>query len=148
MHDGTMMLTRKQFLRSMIGFGAGAVVLGCSNGGGSPEPTVDAPSSLPSTDAPAQQPMTDASIDAPPTTMACNSTTATIGTNHGHTANVPAADVNAGVQKSYDIKGSSGHPHTITVTAAMFAMLKAGTPVTVTSTNDANHTHTVTITCV
>jgi len=29
----------------------------------------------------------------------------------------------------------------------MFAMLEAGTPVTVTSSNDAGHTHDVTIAC-
>lgn len=137
-----MQMTRKQFLRSLAGLSAGALVLGCKDGGGEPEPGIDAPPKP--IDAPPQTP--DASPDAPPMTT-CNQTSTTIGTNHGHAVTVPGADVAAGVEKSYDIKGASGHPHTITITAAMFAMLKAGTPITVVSTNDANHTHSVTVSC-
>ena len=137
------MMTRKQFFRSLAGLGVGAVVIGCSKSDGSPEPTIDAPSQTP-VDAPKL-------IDAPnpdaPMTNTCASPTTTIGTNHGHAGTVPAADVMAGVQKTYNIQGASGHPHTVTITAAMFTMLKAGMPVTATSSNDANHTHAVTVTC-
>jgi len=82
-----------------------------------------------------------------PMTSTCATTNIMIATNHGHAGMVPAADVMAGVEKQYNIKGASAHPHTITVTAAMFAMLKAGSAVMVTSSNDAGHTHVVTITC-
>jgi hypothetical protein len=136
-----------QFVRSLVGIGAGAIVVACGGGGEGEPPNVDAP---PTPDAP--KPPVDAppvSPDAPPMMGTCStSTTASVGTNHGHTANVPLADVMAGTEKTYNIQGGSGHPHTITVTAAMFTMLKAGTPVVVASSLDAGHTHNVTITCV
>ncbi len=71
----------------------------------------------------------------------------TIGTNHGHTLVVDKADVTAGKDKSYDIKGSSKHPHTVKVTAANFGDLKAGKSVSITSSSDASHTHSVTLKC-
>ena len=127
------MMTRSQFLSSLLGLGAGALVVACSKSDGEPEPTIDA--------AP-QQPMPDA-----PPAMACSSTNATIAANHGHTATVPGADVAAGVQKTYNIQGGSAHPHTIIVTAAMFTMLKAGQMVVVASSTDAGHSHNVTVAC-
>ena len=60
---------------------------------------------------------------------------------------VSMADVTAGVQKDYNIQGTSGHPHTVTVTAAMFAMLQQNLQVMVVSSVDAGHPHTVTIRC-
>ncbi len=133
------MMTRQLFLRSPAGLGAGALVVACSKSDGEPEPGADA---APQPDAPPQQPMPDA-----PPSGTCATTNAAISSNHGHLAAVPAADVAAGVEKIYDIQGTSPHPHTITVTAAMFTMLKAGQTVTVTSSNDAAHTHNVTIMC-
>jgi hypothetical protein len=135
------MMTRHQFLRSLAGLGAGALVVACSKSDGEPEPGADA-APQPTPDAPPQQPMPDA-----PPSGTCATTNASISANHGHVAAVPAADVAAGVEKTYDIQGTSAHPHTIKVTAAMFAMLEAGQTVTVTSSNDAAHTHNVTITC-
>jgi hypothetical protein len=143
MHVLTMM-TRKEFLRSIAGLGAGALAVGCSDGG-SPKPNVDAPpqnmidAPKPPIDAPAS------TIDAPMTV--CPTPSSIISSNHGHVATIPSADVQAGVQKSYDIQGASDHPHTITVTAAMFMMMKAGQTVNVVSTNDAAHTHTVMLSC-
>ena len=78
---------------------------------------------------------------------AANGTQVTIGTNHGHTLEVSAADVSAGAEQTYQIMGSSAHPHTVVVTAAHFAMLQAGESVTVVSSSDAGHTHSVTISC-
>lgn len=135
------MMTRKQFLRSFAGLGVGALVVACSKSDGSEEPTVDAAKAVDAPKSPDAPP-----LDGPPTTT-CATTNATISANHGHTAMIPAADVAAGVEKTYDIKGGSQHPHSITVTAAMFAMLKAGTMVVVTSSNDAGHTHNVTVSC-
>ena len=65
--------------------------------------------------------------------------------NHGHYAYVSEQDVAAGVQKTYDIMGSSGHSHQITVTAANFTALQTNTSVTVTSGTGAGHTHDVTL---
>ena len=137
------MMTRQEFLRSLAGLSAGAFVVACSKSDGSPEPSVDAKSVDAPTVTPDAPPITP---DAPPNSS-CATTNSTISANHGHTATVPAADVMAGVDKMYNIKGASAHPHMITITAAQFAMLRAGTPVTVTSSNDAGHTHNVTVTC-
>lgn len=55
--------------------------------------------------------------------------------------------VNDGQDHTYNIQGASGHPHTITVSAAEFQMIASGQSVTVTSSNDAGHTHDVTLSC-
>jgi hypothetical protein len=136
-----VMMTRKNFLRSFAGLGIGALVIACSKSDGAEEPTVDAAKAVDAPKSPDAPP-----LDGPPGSV-CATTNAMVSANHGHAAAIPAADVMAGVEKSYDIKGGSQHPHTITVTAAMFAMLKAGTMVVVTSSNDAGHTHNVTVTC-
>src|SRR5690349_4620287 len=125
------MMTRSQFLYSLAGF---AFLSACKDDGepGGPD-APDAGSSAqpdapkPPVDAPVQQPMSD----APP--EACGSTAATIGTNHGHALVVPIADVTAGVAKTYSIQGGSGHPHTVMITAAMFAMLQQNQTVSATS---------------
>lgn len=72
---------------------------------------------------------------------------AQISANHGHTLTVSAADVQAGVQRTYSIQGRSGHPHTITLNSSDFAALAAGNAVTVSSSFDAGHTHQVVVTC-
>lgn len=76
-----------------------------------------------------------------------NGTNVTIGGNHGHVLAVSKDDVAAGVDKTYDITGASAHMHSVTVTAADFALLAANTAVMVTSTSGAQHTHTCTIVC-
>ncbi len=70
-----------------------------------------------------------------------------ISANHGHMLTVSAADVAAHVSKTYSIKGTAGHDHLVTVTAAQFAQLGAGHAITLASTNGAGHTHSVTVTC-
>ncbi len=72
---------------------------------------------------------------------------ASIAANHGHMITVTKADAMAGAAKTYNIQGGSDHPHSVAVSAAEFAMLAAGDPVTITSSSDAQHTHSVTITC-
>ena len=140
------MITRHHFLRSLAGIGAGATLFGflaCTKSDGEPEPGIDAPPQTP-IDAPKTP---DApNPDAPPSGT-CATTNAVISGNHGHMAVVPGADVAAGIAKTYDIQGGSGHAHTITVTPAMFTMLKAGQMVVVASSTDAQHSHNVTIAC-
>lgn len=70
-----------------------------------------------------------------------------ISNNHGHSLSVPAADVQAAAQKTYNIQGGSAHPHSITITAAQFGLLSQNQTFTVTSTNDAGHIHDVTVRC-
>ncbi len=78
-----------------------------------------------------------------------NGATAQISNNHGHAITVSIADVMAGVDKTYDIMGTSAHTHSVTVTAANFASLmnNPSGSVMVTSTTGNTHTHTITILC-
>ena len=127
-----MTMTRKQFLKSVMGAGVGVVAVsavgacgGDDDGGGSPDA---------------------ASIDAPAGVCAANPTS-TIGTNHGHTLMVSLADVTAAADKTYDITGSSGHAHSVTISGAMFTMLHNTMTVMVVSTSGGGHTHNVTVMC-
>jgi len=122
-----MTMTRKQFLRSVVGVGVGAVgvaaLAGCGgdDGGGG---AVDAPAAV------------------------CTTPTNAIQGNHGHVLTVTLADVNAGVDKTYDIMGTSIHTHMVTITAADFVMIKAGTTRMVVSTTGGGHTHPINVMCV
>lgn len=122
-----MTMTRKEFLRSLLGVGAGvagvAAIAACGgdDGGGG---QVDAPAA------------------------SCTNPTNSISANHGHTLAVPIADVNAGADKTYDITGSSAHAHSVTITATQFMQLKNGQTLNLTSTSGGGHTHGVTVMCV
>lgn len=122
-----MKMTRRQFLGTAV---VGAAAAACGGGGD------DDSNPMP---------------DAPMTAKSCttNGTTATIGTNHGHTLTVSAADVTAGVDKTYNIMGTSDHAHMVTVTAANFTSLQNNPSgsVMLTSTSGGGHTHSVTILC-
>jgi hypothetical protein len=140
------MMTRLQFLRSLAGLGLAAVAVpalaACKKDDDAPTP--DAGGNMNNPDASMGGPV-DAGVDTmQPQT--CGMTSATIGTNHGHAITVPAADVAAGVEKTYPIQGTSMHPHTVRLTAANFATLKQTGTLTVSSSNDG-HAHSVTITC-
>lgn len=108
-----------------------------------PPPDIDpaAPDSAPLPDA-------AATPDAEPSLCLSNGAAdSAISANHGHSLSIPAADITAGSQKSYDIRGLGNHPHTLTVTAAHFTSLQAGDSVTITSSTDG-HSHVVTVSCV
>lgn len=76
-----------------------------------------------------------------------NGTNAIIASNHGHVLAVSAADVEAGVDKTYDISGTAGHMHEVTLTAAHFTTLQGNDTVIVQSTSSGDHTHSVTVNC-
>ena len=67
-----------------------------------------------------------------------------VGTNHGHTAVVTAAQIAAGTPFTLDITGTSSHPHMVDLTSSDLTQIGAGQTVVKTSTNDAAHVHTVT----
>lgn len=72
--------------------------------------------------------------------------------NGDHELDIPAADVAAGAEESYDIQGdNTGHGHTVTVSAAQFETLQEGDSVTVESSDlgaaGNDHTHVVTLSC-
>ncbi len=74
-------------------------------------------------------------------------TITSIAANHGHTMSVSKADVAAGTPKSYNITGTSGHLHTVSLSSSHFASLAANQQVVVTSSSGNGHTHTVTVSC-
>lgn len=76
-----------------------------------------------------------------------NGTATRIGSNHGHSMTVSLSDVDAGVEKQYNIQGTSSHPHTVTVSENNFAFLKSNQQIQVASTIDDGHAHFVTISC-
>jgi hypothetical protein len=143
------MTTRRQFLGqlagSMVGLFGIATLAGCTKGADDDEdpgpmgPDAGIASNPPDGAVPP--------LDAMPPTMMCSAISATIGSNHGHTLTVSAADVSAAVEKTYNIKGTSAHPHMVTITPTMFAKLKSDRTLTTMSTTDSSHAHSVTLTC-
>ncbi len=119
-----MTMTRKQFLRTLVGAGIGAAgvvaIASCSGSDGGSGP------------------------DAAGT---CTTPNTAIGSNHGHVMMVALADVTARAAKSYDIMGTSLHTHTVMVSAADFAKLSTGGTVTLTSSSASSHSHSVTVMC-
>jgi len=72
---------------------------------------------------------------------------ATIEANHGHVLKVTPADVKAAVGKTYHIKGSADHDHTVQLGSPDFQQLAQGQTVYKTSTLTANHQHPIEIVC-
>lgn len=118
-----MSMTRKQFLRTIVGAGIGVAGVAALAACGSDAGPADAPGGT------------------------CTTPGATIGSNHGHTMLVTKAEITAGVAKSYDIAGQAGHPHTVMVSAANFASLAVGGSVTITSSSTNSHAHDVVVMC-
>ena len=127
-----MTMTRKQFLRTLAGVGAGAVGASVLVACGSDNTTTDAPRQI------------DAAAAG---NCAANGTAVAIAANHGHVLVVSKADITAAAVKTYDITGTAGHAHSVTVTAANFAALAGNTSIMVTSTAGGGHTHMVTVSC-
>ena len=69
--------------------------------------------------------------------------TASISTNHGHTATITSAQITAGGALSLNILGTATHPHTVAVSQGELGAIGAGQRVNIQSTIDNNHSHTV-----
>jgi hypothetical protein len=65
---------------------------------------------------------------------------ARVGQNHGHVFVVSAADVRAGAEKTYDLTGTAGHAHAVTLTTDDFRRIAAGEVLRKPSTRDG-HLH-------
>lgn len=112
-----MTVSRKKFL-IQVGSGALALVTaGCGGGGDDPDSSGG---------------------------VAC---VASITGNHGHVLTILPADLDSPTARTYDIKGDATHSHTVTVTAAQLAQLKAGSPVSIVSTVGAGHSHEISGRC-
>jgi hypothetical protein len=71
-----------------------------------------------------------------------------VGPEHDHVVEVPAAAVIAGRTTTYMLSMDLGHVHEITVSQEMFAQLAAGQPVMTETLVDATqHSHPVTLVC-
>jgi hypothetical protein len=129
-----MVMTRAEFLKSLVGTGVGAVMFISACGGDDGGSAGD-----------------DGGSGDDGSDNVCTTPTNTIGSNHPtgseHILMVSIEDVNAAMAKSYHIMGNSVHDHTVSVTANQWTMIKAGTPVMITS-SETVHTHLVTIKCV
>ena len=70
--------------------------------------------------------------------------TGTVSANHGHTAEITAAELTAGNALSLDITGTADHPHTVELTMDDVMNIENGESVSKTSSVEAAHDHTVT----
>jgi hypothetical protein len=149
-----MAVTRKQFLRLSVVFGAaactglgGAILGGCDSDdppappgggtGGGGDAQADAGTSTGSSDA-------QTSADTGPDEARCRSS---LSDNHGHKLELPIEDLESDGPKAYSIRGTSDHDHEITLDASSFADLKLGNTVQVRSTDSYGHDHLVSILC-
>ena len=68
----------------------------------------------------------------------------TVNSGHSHTAELPEADVDSTQNRTYSSSYSSGHIHSVTLTAANYETLRTSGEVTVTSATVSGHTHNFT----
>ena len=66
-----------------------------------------------------------------------------ISSNHGHEFTISMDDLVKGGTQNYSIKGKSGHPHGLQISADTILQLLQGKTVTVVSSTDAGHSHSV-----
>lgn len=119
----------------LLSASAAVVLAGCGGGDDDPAPAPPASTPPPAPPGPA------------PVALSCGATGTAIAGNHGHTLTIPQADLDSTTNMTYDIRGQSNHPHSVTLTPAQLAQIKAGTEVTVVSSEDSSHTHAVTCNC-
>ncbi len=81
------------------------------------------------------------------TAEACERLVARIGRNHGHVFAIGVADVMSGKEKTYDLAGTSGHPHFVTVTGNDFERLRRGERVRLPSSKEGGHIHRLLLEC-
>ena len=117
------MLDRKEFLTGIAGVTVTLIVTACGGGDSQGTPAGEGDGNC----------MDDIDI--------------AITSNHGHALQVPFADVDSGQSKTYSIKGTADHDHSITLTTADFSDLKNSKKVIKESTNNSGHSHPMQIIC-
>lgn len=80
---------------------------------------------------------------APTNTPSAPMVVTSIGSNHGHEAELSTADLTQ-TTITLDIQGSSSHPHSVELSMADLQSISNGTRVSGSSTNDDGHSHGVT----
>jgi hypothetical protein len=68
---------------------------------------------------------------------------ARISQNHGHVFTISVADVDAAVDRTYDLTGSSGHKHEVVLTKAHFLEIQQAKIVRLASTSYGGHLHRI-----
>ena len=68
-----------------------------------------------------------------------------IGRNHGHILRIQFRDLKRGVDRRYNIKGTSSHVHAVTIRKTQFEQILNGQTIQVISSTDFGHSHTVRI---
>lgn len=122
------MLTRKQFLLAALettGAALGLTILSACGGSSSPS-----------------------GADAAAASCVQNGTTTAIAANHGHVLVVSKQDVAAGADKSYDIRGTADHTHTVALSEEHFHDLAENHAIMTTSSTELSHSHGVMVACV
>jgi hypothetical protein len=150
----TTLLSRKHFVLGLVSGGA-TVALGCGDdtgsggSGGGTTTTTGGPGSTGSTGATSSTKSSSSTTGA--STTATGQSTgagmsqctmmiiAAFSNNHGHALEVPLADIDAGVDVTYDITGTAMHCHEVTLTAADFQTLRDGGVVTKFTCNGGDH---------
>ena len=118
-------LERRDFVLAAVLAMIGGATITISACGGSDSPSM--PSSNPT---PTPAPATDK--------------VGSISSNHGHSAVITAARLQAGGALSLDIQGTASHTHTVDLTASEMTSIAANQRVAKESTANSGHSHTVT----
>jgi len=144
--------------RDVLQLGAAAAVLpvvGCAAPPEPAHPAAPLPVAASASNAPAPAPIAqqEKPIEPPPhepapaaASPAFSRVVARMGKNHGHELVVALADVQAGAEKTYDVRGKASHGHRVTVTVEDMKALATGKLLR-TRTTTENHSHRVTIRC-
>jgi hypothetical protein len=123
---------------------------GKSAGASPPAPSIAVPPAAEPTGVPDQSPGLDpvpGPADAAQSKPVLSRVIAKVGRNHGHVFSVTFADVSAGVARTYDLTGSSGHPHAVTLSAEDMKALLDGQIVRMQSTRVGGHAHRLLVRC-
>ncbi len=75
----------------------------------------------------------------------CGADGSAITGNHGHTLNILRADLDSMVAKTYSIRGTATHDHTVSLSVSQLQELKAGNSVNAVSSIGDLHAHAVVI---
>jgi hypothetical protein len=110
-----------------------------------PTPPPAAPTPPPPAPTPPPPAPTPPPPPPPPPPAVCGATA--ISANHGHALIIPTADLDSTVSITYNIAGTADHNHTIVLTPAQLAQIKARMAVAVVSSVNVAHFHDVTVNC-
>jgi hypothetical protein len=130
MQDKKMLGRREFTVASAMAVLSGVAITVTGCGGSSDSPA--SPSTAPTPAAPAPTPAPSAN------------TVGTVGSNHGHSAVITAAELASTTEVVLDIQGTSSHPHSVRLTVDELTAIAAGQRVSKESSEDASHTHSVT----